>query len=102
MADDENLETVTAARRVIISYDVKSRRRTEASLVQQYVFGREVLARTKGGVKRYRYEGLIHRPAVERLGQSVLMMKVAEAEAFAAYLSKLRVPYLEEQIWVHA
>jgi len=102
MEQDETLETVTAAPRVIISYDVKSRRTTEACLVQQYVFGRAVTMKTKGGVKRYTYEGLIHKPAVERLGQSVLMMREDEAERFAGFLAKHRVPYSRERIWVEA
>jgi|SRR3990172_4518266 len=102
MEPEEKLETVTAAPRVIVSYDVKSRRTTEACLVQQYVFGREVTIRTKSGAKRYRYEGLIHRSGVERLGQSVLMMREDEAERFTGFLMEHRVAYSRERVWVEA
>jgi len=41
-----------------------------------------------------------HRPGVERLGQSVLMMRDRDAEDFIGLLSRLRVPYRRERIWV--
>jgi hypothetical protein len=100
--DDEVLETIRAAPRMIVSYDVKARRRTVCSLVQQHLWGREVSVRTKGGQKRYRYEGLVHRPGVERLGQSAFMMRREEAEQFTAFLQKLLVPHRTERIWVEA
>ncbi len=103
MGEDEILETVTAAPRVIVSFDVRRRRRTECSLVNQFVFGREVTVRTRdGGRRRYRYPGLIARPGVERLGQSVLMMRERDAEDFIAFLGRLRVSYRRERIWVTA
>jgi len=55
-----------------------------------------------GTNKRYRYTGLIAKPGVERLGQSVLMMCEAEAEEFTRFLAKLRVQYHRERIWVEA
>ena len=102
MEDPEELETVTVARRVIVSYDVRKGRRTEASMIQQFVFGRDVWVKTKGGRKRYRYEGLVQRPGVERVGQSVLLLREKDAEDLTSYLSKLRVPYYRERVWVEA
>jgi len=99
-ASPDPRETVTALRRVIVSYDIHHRRHTEASLVNRYVFGHEVTARVGGRSKRYRYRGLIHRPGVERLGQSVLLLRERDAEDFTGYLARLRVPYSQEVVWV--
>src|SRR3972149_9881703 len=68
--EEETLEPVTAAPRVLVSYDAAARRRTACSMVQQFLFGRRVTVRTQGGEKRYRYEGLVHRAGVERLGEA--------------------------------
>jgi len=93
---------VTAAPRVLVSYDAAARRRTACSMVQQFLFGRRVTVRTQGGEKRYRYEGLVHRAGVERLGQSVWMMREDEAEELTRLLGRLGVPYRRERIWVQA
>jgi len=99
---NETLETVTAAPRILVSYDAAARRRTACSLIHQFLFGRHVTVTTKGGEKRYKYEGLIHRPGVERLGQSVWMMREDEAEELTRLLGRLGVPYRRERIWVEA
>jgi len=93
-------ETVTGLRRVIVSYDIHHRRRTEASLVNRYLFGHEVVARVGGRDKRYRYRGLIHRPGVERLGQSVFLLRERDAEDLVGYLARLRVPHSQERVWI--
>ena len=98
----DELETVTAAKRVIVSYDVRRTRRVECTLVSYFVFGRDVRVRTAKGLKRYHYTGLIARPGVERVGQSVFMMKEKDAEDFTHFLGKLRVPNMAEQVWVRA
>jgi len=102
MAEAEHLETVTAAPRVLVSYDIQARRRSECSMVQQYVFGRTVVKTVDGRAKRYRYPGLVAKQGVERLGQSVLMMREEEAEAFTGFLARLRVSFRRERIWVEA
>ena len=93
-------ETVTALRRVLVSFDVSGRRRTECTLVNRFIFGRDVVRRVGGKVKTYRYPGLIHRPGVERLGQSVLLLREDDAGEFVHILGELRVPYRRERIWV--
>jgi hypothetical protein len=98
--EDDVRETVTALRRILVSYDIHHRRRVECSLVNRYVFGHEVTRRVGGKPKRYRYMGLVHKPGVERVGQSVLRMRDKEAEDFCGHLAKLRVPYRRERIWV--
>ena len=98
--DDDIRETIQALRRILVSYDIQHRRRAECTLVNRYVFGHAVTKRVAGKEKRYRYKGLVHRPGVERLGQSVLMMRDRDAEDFIGLLSRLRVPYRRERIWV--
>jgi len=97
--EEERPETVTKYRRVIVSYDVSSRRRYAGLRVTQYVFGRKVSVRTKEGLKTYRYEGLIMRPAVDRLGQSVLIMREKDAEDFHTFLTELRVSHTRQLVW---
>ena len=93
-------ETVTALRRVLVSFDVSRRRRTECTLVSRFIFGQEVTMRVGGREKRYRYPGLVHRPGVERLGQSVLLLREKDGEDLTRRLAELRVPYRREQVWV--
>ena len=105
MAPDETeqLETVSeVARRVIVSFDVRRRRRTECTLVTRFVFGRRERVRTPQGTRVYRYPGLIARPGVERLGQSVLLMREDDAEDFTGFLSRLHVPHSAETVWIKA
>ncbi len=98
--DDKELpETVTMFRRVVISYDVSRRRHSVAVRVGEYVFGRKVRVRTKNGTKTYRYEGVVMKPAVERIGQSVLFMREEDAEDFHRFLTGLRVPHTRRLVW---
>ncbi|HKZ47376.1 MAG TPA: hypothetical protein VJ397_01170 [Thermoplasmata archaeon] len=46
--DEDVRETVTAVRRMMISFDVHHRRRTEATLVSRFIFGREVTRTVRG------------------------------------------------------
>ena len=94
------METVTAARKVLVSYDVNGRWRKECTRVSQFVFGREVTVHLKGRKKKYSYPGLVSRPGVERLGQSVFIMRKEEAEDLTHFLRKMRVPYREETVCV--
>jgi len=55
--EGELVETVTAARKVLVSCDVNGRWRRECTRVSQYVFGRVVTVRLKGRRKRYSYPG---------------------------------------------
>ena len=98
--EGELVETVTAARKILVSYDANGRRRRECTLVNQFVFGRAVVVRLKERRKRYEYPGLISRKGVERLGQSVFIMRKKDAEDFTHLLRKLRVPFREEVVWV--
>ena len=86
-------ERVTMYRWVIISYDVTRRKRSVAVRVAEYVFGREVRVPTKTGVKTYRYQGIVMRLSVERIGQSVLMMQEQDADDFHMFLTELGEPH---------
>ncbi|HKZ47175.1 MAG TPA: hypothetical protein VJ397_00145 [Thermoplasmata archaeon] len=98
----ERIETVTRARRVLVSLDVRRRRKTVSTLVNRYIFGRREIVRSPEGTRRYRYPGLVHRPGVERIGQSVLLLREKDAEDFTGFLARLGVPYRAEPVWVHA
>ncbi len=65
----------------------------------EHVFGRKVKVRTKKGNKVYRYEGLVVKPKVERLGQSVLIMSEKDAEDFHTFLVGLRVSHTRLLVW---
>lgn len=98
--EKEDLETLTAAKRVIVSWDIDRRRRTECTLVNRFIFGREVTVRLKTGRKRYRYQGLVMRPWVERIAQSALMMREKDAEDLVSFLHRLRVPCTRFEAWI--
>ncbi len=100
--DEDKFVKITAARRVIISYDVNRLRRSEASRVTRFVFGRKVNVRLKGRKKRYFYPGLVSRSGVEQFGQSVLIMREEDAEEFHSLLTKLNVPHRMMTVWLQA
>ena len=99
-ANEDDRETVTAIPRVLVSYDASQRWRRERTMVNHYLFGRTVTAQLKGRRKKYHYPGLISKRGVERLGQSVFMMREEDADEFTALLKKLGVLYTRERIWV--
>ncbi len=86
-------------RRVIVSCDVLRRRRAVSTRVAEYVFGRRVKVHTGKGIKTYRYDGLIMQPAVEKIGQSVLIMMERDAEDFHSFLAGLGVPHTRRLVW---
>ncbi len=94
------METVTAARKVLVSYDVCGRWKNECTQVNHFVFGRDVTVLLKGRKKKYSYPGSVSRPGVERLGQSVFIMRKKDAEDLTHLLRRMRAPYREETVWV--
>jgi hypothetical protein len=98
--DEDEKSTIVAMPRIIVSYNVVRNRRGESSMVYQYVFGRKVTKKLSAGKRVYRYPGLVERPDVEALGQSVLMMKEKDAEDFHSFLWGLRVPHTMTKVWV--
>ncbi len=98
--EDDELITTTVGLRVIVSYDVGGHRKTESTMVDQFVHGRKVVVRLKNSMKRYFYPGLVSRPGVQELGQSVLMMRERDAEEFGSYLYKLKVPCRMWRVWL--
>ncbi len=87
------LENVSLYRWVIVSYDVTRRKRSVAVRVAEYVYGKKITVQTKRGPKTYRYQGIITKRSVERIGQSVLMMWEKDAEDFHKYLTGLGIPH---------
>jgi hypothetical protein len=101
-SEDEKSEIVAVTLRIIVSYDAGKGQRSEAVAVERFVHGRKVIASVGGGRKRYFYPGLVSRPGVDKLGQSVLMMREKDAEDFAAFLRRLRVHHTLRPVWVRA
>ncbi len=98
--DEEDIETVRASPRLIVSYNVRSGQQMENSMIHQYVFGRSVtVGLANGGKKKYRYQGLLERTDAEYVGQSVLMMREKDADDFKAFLHRLKVPYTLWRVW---
>ncbi len=101
MTDEEDQKsTIVAVPRITVSYNVSRGRHSESSIVYQYVFGRKVTKRTATGKKVYRYPGLVGKPDVEALGQSVLMMREKDAEDFHAFLWGIRVMHAMMKVWI--
>ena len=99
---EDEFVRITAARRVMVSYDIDRLRKSEASQVTRFVFGRRADVRLKHRRKRYFYPGLVSRPGVEQLGQSVLIMREEDAEDMHMLLAKLNVPHRMMTVWVQA
>lgn len=76
--------------RVLLSYDVSGSARAIAARVCQIIFGRR---RISEGPRRARYleEGVIHRPGVVWIGQSVLVMPPEDAHELTDRLHRLGV-----------
>ncbi len=98
--DDERIETINVALRLVVSFDVSGHRPGVGVAINQYIHGRKVTIRSNGGRKRYFYEGLVSKPGVEKLGQSVLLMKEKDAEEFASFLWRLKVPCRQWRVWL--
>lgn len=99
---EEKPRTIAVLPRLIVSYNVERSKSSESCMVYQFVFGRKVAKKLASRKKTYRYPGLIDRPEVEPLGQSVLMMMEKDADEFTSFLWKLRVPYTVRRVWVEA
>ena len=98
--EGEVIETVRAARKYLISYDAVKRKRRECTRLNHFVFGRADVKLIKGRKKRYEYLDLVSRPGVDRIGQSVLIMRQKDAEDLTSLLRKLGIPHREETVWV--
>jgi len=99
-SEEEKVEIKRAMLRVIVSYDAGKHQRQEAVAIQRFVHGRSVTASVAGGRKRYFYPGIVSRPGVEKLGQSVLMMREKDAEDFATFLRRHRVQFETISVWI--
>ena len=97
---DDELVTTTVGLRLIVSFDIGGNRRSESAMVDQYVHGRKVAVRLKHSMKRYFYPGLVSKPGVQELGQSVLMMREKDAEDFTSFLFRLKVPHRLWRVWL--
>ncbi|MGQ0797832.1 MAG: hypothetical protein ACT4OI_08240 [Methanobacteriota archaeon] len=73
--------------RRLLSYDASGCSRTTAVAVCRIVFGRV----RRDGHGSLREEGMIHRPGVVWIGQSVLVLPPSEAEALSERLRGLGV-----------
>jgi len=98
--EEDKLKTKRAALRIIISYDAGKHQRQESVAISHFVYGRSVTVRVAGGKKKYFYPGLASRLGVEKLGQSVLMMREKDAEDFAAFLRRHRVRFDRICVWI--
>ncbi len=77
----------------IVSYDVSGHHNAKAVAVAHYVFGRRERVRSNGATKEYAYSGLIDRPGVVWLGQSVFLLTPERARELREFLSRKGVSY---------
>jgi len=77
----------------IVSYDVPGQRNAIAVAVSHFVFGRTDRARVNGGYKEYRYPGLIEKPGVVWMGQSVFLLTRERSEELRTFLDGRGVAY---------
>ncbi len=73
----------------IVSYDVSGQDNSTAVAVAHFVFGRT----DRGGAKEYRYPGLIEKPGVVWLGQSVFLLTPERSIELRAFLDARGVAY---------
>ena len=92
--------TIVAVPRIIVSYNVPRGGHGMSSIVYQFVFGRKVTKKLKARKRVYRYSGLVERPGVEAIGQSVLMMREKDAEDFHAFLWSHHVSHTMMKVWI--
>ncbi|MFQ5837509.1 MAG: hypothetical protein ACE5HJ_01835 [Thermoplasmata archaeon] len=85
--EGEDLQT-----KLLVSYDVARARTRTRGKVHRKVFGSESRKAVNGRVKTYRYEGLISRPGVDYVGQSVLLMPETLGKELLRFLRHLEVP----------
>jgi len=81
----ENLE--------ILSYDVAGHDNRTAVAVSHFIFGSVVRQPVNGGMKEYRYPGMIEKDGVVWLGQSVFLLVPERATELRNYLESKGVAY---------
>jgi len=77
----------------IVSYDVPGDNNATAVAVSHFVFGRTDRVRVNGGQKEYHYPGLIERPGVVWMGQSVFLLSPERSEEMRGFLERRGVAY---------
>ena len=77
----------------ILSYDIAGRDNRMAVAVSHYLFGSVSRKQVNGGIKEYRYPGLIEREGVVWLGQSVFLLTPARSRELRAFLDSKGVAY---------
>lgn len=77
----------------IVSYDVACQDNSTAVAISHFVFGRTDRARVNGGYKEYRYPGLIEKPGVVWLGQSVFLLTPERSVELRAFLDSRGVAF---------
>jgi len=77
----------------VVSYDVAGRDNSTAVAVSHFVFGRTDLVRLNGASKEYRYPGLIEKPGVVWLGQSVFLLTPERSRELQGFLDSRGVAY---------
>lgn len=77
----------------IVSYDVAGHDNVTAVAVSRFIFGSTARPRANGTTKEYRYPGLIAKPGVVWLGQSVFLLQPERARELRVFLEAKGVAY---------
>jgi hypothetical protein len=77
----------------ILSYDVAGHDNRTAVAVSHFIFGSVVRQSVNGGMKEYRYPGMIEKEGVVWLGQSVFLVTPERARELRRFLESKGVAY---------
>jgi len=77
----------------IVSYDVAGHDHATAMAVYHFIFGAVTRSQVNGGTKEYRYPGLLSKPGVVWLGQSVFLLTQERFAELRAFLERRGVAY---------
>ncbi len=89
--DEAIIDSERHVTRILLSYDVSGAIRRRAARVCQIVFGYEQTVHRGGTIRTYRHPGFLGRPGARWVGQSVLLLKPADAHELERELQRLGV-----------
>ena len=109
--DDPTTNPDGRVTRTLFSYDVPGPLRPKAARVCQIVFGYEQTVQRNGTSRTYRHPGYLERPGARWVGQSVLLLRPADALELErdllrlgvqARLARIRIRPSEAAAFLHA
>jgi|SRR2546426_7420030 len=82
----------------IVSYDAGGADKSVSVAIANFIFGRTL--RADGGLKEYRYPGVIEKPGVAWIGQSVFLVTQVRSKELRSFLDRKGVAYARIRVRV--